>query len=152
MKRYSTTTSQYTNKPWQSVVLIIILFIDNLNIVIHISKKNKKRIWKILWFNSPFSTNVKMNIGKIFFKLLPKQSPKTKKLYRMLNKNTVKISYSCMRNMVSIISAHSQHLLSPNNSSFGCNCRNKSNCSLKEKCPTPKVIYQADMTNDIDDK
>ena len=57
-----------------------------------------------------------------------------------------------MRNMVSVISAHSRYLLTPNNSSFGCNCRNKSNCPLKKKCLTPKVIYQADMTNDIDDE
>ena len=57
-----------------------------------------------------------------------------------------------MRNMGSIISAHSQRLLTPNNSSFGCNCRNKMNCPLEEKYLTPKIIYQTDMTNDVDDK
>ena len=56
-----------------------------------------------------------------------------------------------MSNMGSIISAHNQRLLTPNNSSFGCNCRNKSNYPLEEKCLTPKVIYQADATNDVDD-
>ena len=28
----------------------------------------------------------------------------------------------------------------------------KSNYLLEEKCLTPKVIYQADVTNDVDDK
>ena len=57
-----------------------------------------------------------------------------------------------MSNMGSIISAHNQRLLTPNNSSFGCNYRNKSKCPLEEKCLTPKVIYQADVTNDADDE
>ena len=57
-----------------------------------------------------------------------------------------------MRNMDSIISAYNQRLLTTNNSSFGCNCRNKSNCPLEEKCLTPKVVYQADVTNDVDDE
>ena len=55
-----------------------------------------------------------------------------------------------MRYMGSIISAHNQHLLTPNNSVFGCNCRNKSSCPLQGKCLTPKVTYQADVTNDGD--
>ena len=52
-----------------------------------------------------------------------------------------------MRNMGAIISAHNQRLLTHNNSSLGCNCRNKSNCPLEKKCLTPKVIYQAEVTN-----
>ena len=107
----------------------------------HIQEKQKKCKRKIIWFHPPFSTNVKTNIGEIFFKLLCKLFPKTNKLYKIFNKNTVKI----MRNMGSIISAHNQRLSRPNNSSFGCNCRNKSNCPLEEKCPTPKIIYQADL-------
>ena len=54
--------------------------------------------------------------------------------------------------MDSIISAHNQRLLTPNNSSFGYNRRNKSNCPLEKKCLTPKVIYQAGVTNDVDDE
>ena len=55
-----------------------------------------------------------------------------------------------MKNMGSIVSAHNQRLLTTNNSSFGYKCRNKSNCPLEEKCLTPQVIYQADVTNDVD--
>ena len=31
-------------------------------------------------------------------------------------------------------------------------CGKKSNCPLEEKCVAPKVIYQADATNDADNK
>ena len=118
----------------------------------HTQETQKKCKRKIIWFNPPFSTNVKTNIGKIFFKLLHEHFPKMNKLYKIFNKSTVKISYRCMRNMGSIISAHNQRLLTPNISFFECNWRNKSNCPLEGKCLTPKVIYQADVTNDLDDE
>ena len=54
--------------------------------------------------------------------------------------------------MGSIISAHNQRLLAPHNSSLGFHCRKKNNCPLEEKCLAPKVIYQADVTNDVDNK
>ena len=113
-----------------------LIYRQSQNSKLHIQGKWKMHKQKIIWFNPPFLTNVKMNIGKIFFKLLCKHFLKTNKLYKIFNKNTVKISYSCMRTMGSIISAHSQRLLTPNNSSFGNNCGNKSNCPLEEKCLT----------------
>ena len=33
----------------------------------------------------------------------------------------------------------------------GSNCRDKSTCPLDNKCLTPKVIYQPDVTSDTDD-
>ena len=103
-----------------------------------IQEKQKKCNRKIIWFNPTFSTNVKMNIGKILFELLPKHFHKMNKLYKIFNRNTVKISYNCMRNMGFIISAHNQCLLTLNDSSFRCNCRNKSNCPLEDiKCYLP---------------
>ena len=45
----------------------------------------------------------------------------------------------------SIVSAQNQLFLTPTKSYFGCNCRDKSNCPLEEKCLTPKIIYQAEM-------
>ena len=96
--------------------------------------------------NSHIHRNIKTNIGKIFFKLLRKHFSKTNKLYKIFYKNTVKTSYSCARNMGSIISADNKSLLTPNNSSFRCNCRNKNNCPLEGNCLTQKVIYQADVS------
>ena len=51
------------------------------------SEKKRKHI---IWYNPPYSANVKTNIGKIFFKLLNKHSPRGQKFYKIFNKNTVK--------------------------------------------------------------
>ena len=118
----------------------------------HIREIQKKRKRKIIWFNPPFSTKVKTNIGKILFKLRHKRFPKTNQLYKIFSKNTIKISYSCTSNMGAIVSAHNQRLLTVNKSSFGCNCGNKSNCLLEQKCLIPKVIYQADVKDDVEDE
>ena len=50
------------------------------------------------------------------------------------------------------ILVHNQRLLTPNNSSFGCNKSNQSNFPLEENCLTPKLINQADVTDDVDDE
>ena len=108
-------------------------------------KKKRKR--KIIWFNPPFSSSVKTKIGKTFLELIDKHFPKTSKLHKIFNRNTVKISYSCTKNMASIISAHNKKILQPKNEEFGCNCRESNECPLDRKCLTPQIVYQADVTN-----
>lgn len=51
-------------------------------------KKNRSR--KIIWYNPPFSKNVKTNIGANFLKLISKHFPKGSKLHKIFNKNTAK--------------------------------------------------------------
>ena len=65
----------------------------------------------IIWFNPPFSSNVKTYVGKLFLTLLQKHFPRHK-YYKLSNKNNVKISYSCMSNMKSVIQNHDTNLLS----------------------------------------
>ena len=103
---------------------------------------------KIIWVNPTYSTNVKTSIGKIFLRLLVKHFPVNNKMYKVFNKNTVKVSYRCMKNMDSIISVHNCNILNPKQKSFGCNCRKKDSCPLNDKCLTPKVIYRADVSNE----
>ena len=57
-----------------------------------------------------------------------------------------------MRSMSSIISAHSRYTLNPPKTSFGCNCRNRFLCLLQNKCLTPNIVYQADITSNVDDE
>ena len=66
---------------------------------------NKQQKRKIIWYNPPYSANIKTNIGKTFLNLIKKHFPKTNKFHKIFNQNTVKISYSCMSN-ISIISEH----------------------------------------------
>ena len=51
-------------------------------------------------------------------------------MHEIFNRNTVKISYSCLRNISSIISSHNRKILSPKQRSFGCNCR------VRDELPT----------------
>ena len=44
---------------------------------------------------------MKSNIGKTFLNFTERYFPKTNKLRKIFNKNTVKVSYSCMGNMSS---------------------------------------------------
>ena len=66
-------------------------------------KYTLKYKYNIIWFNPPFSKNVTTNAAKIFFRLLDKQFPKSKTLHKIINRNTVKVSYSCMENVSKII-------------------------------------------------
>ena len=63
----------------------------------------------------------------------------------------IKISYSCMDNLASIISSHNKKVTNSDNKINGktCNCRNKSKCPLDNKCLTNKIVYKAEVeTND----
>ena len=76
----------------------------NKNIKFTLRPPEIKRSRNILWFNPPFSCNVKSNIGKIFLQLLDKHFPKHHKYYN------VKISYSCMQNMTCVIQNNNTNL------------------------------------------
>ena len=80
-----------------------------------IEKEKRKR--KIIWFNPPFSMNVKTNVGKTF--LLQHHFPKRHPMQKIFNHNTVKISYCCMRNRESVISSHNKEILNPSKEYFG---------------------------------
>ena len=66
------------------------------------------RTRNITWFNPPFSKNVATNVGNYFLNLIKKHFPKNHKLSKIFNKNTLKLSYSCMPNIKSVINAHNR--------------------------------------------
>ena len=72
-------------------------------------KNNKKR--HIIWFNPPYNRAVKTNIGKCFLALIDKHFPPGHRLRKTINRNCVKISYSCTKNMKAIIQAHNNKIL-----------------------------------------
>ena len=102
---------------------------------------------KIIWFNPPFSKNVSTNIGKLFLKLIFKHFTKANSLYKVFNKNNIKISYSCTENVRTIIAAHNKKILSKNESTTElCNCRDNKSCPLDNKCQTTSVIFKCEVT------
>jgi hypothetical protein len=62
-------------------------------------KKKRSRSKRVIWFNPPYSMNVETNVGKEFLNLLDKHFPKNKPLHKIMNRNTVKVSYRCLPNM-----------------------------------------------------
>ena len=97
-----------------------------------------------------FSMNVASNIGKNFFSLLNECFPKTSKLHKIINKNTIKLSYSCMANMKQKIDNHNRKIMSNGREreevTRTCNCRDKPLCPLKGKCLQEGVVYKAIVT------
>ncbi|GFR86959.1 inositol hexakisphosphate and diphosphoinositol-pentakisphosphate kinase 2 [Elysia marginata] len=122
------------------------------------TKTTKRRKRRITWFNPPYSKNVSSNIGKKFFDLLNSCSPPNHKLHKIINKNTVKLSYSCMPNIKQIISSHNKRIINESSNKASttklCNCRDKSSCPLQGKCLEQSLDYRATVsetnTNKID--
>ena len=100
----------------------------------------------IIWFNSPFSSNVKTNVGKLFLALLQKHFPRHHKHYKLFNKKNAKISYNCMPNMKSVIQNHNANLLlkySTPVAACSCSCHQKSESPLNNKCLSESLAYKA---------
>ena len=51
-------------------------------------------------FNPPFSLNVKLNVAKMFLQLVDTHFPPANKLYKIFNRNSVKVSYSCIQKLL----------------------------------------------------
>ena len=68
---------------------------------------------QIIWFNSPYSKNVTTKVGKFFLSLVCKHFPLHHKLHKSFNRKNVKVSYSYVPNMKSIINAHNRKILYP---------------------------------------
>ena len=96
--------------------------------------------------------NMETNIGKTFLKLVKKQFSRNNSFHKIFNRNTIKVSYSFMRNISSIIASHSIPILRQKPKECGCNCRNKESCPLQNQCVTLKVIYEATAVNNSDDE
>ena len=69
-------------------------------------KKKNKRVRDPIYFNPPFSLNVKTNVGAIFLKTVEKHFPKGSKLHKYFNKSKIKVLYCTMLNIKNHISKH----------------------------------------------
>ena len=124
-------------------------------------KRNRKR--DVVWYTPPYSKNVQTKIGGTFFYLLQKFFPKESKLHKVINKSTVKLSYSSMPSLKRIISTiNSSKLNKEQNNVNGskkalksCNglvlCKN--GCIVDGRCKEKDVIYKATCTDqDLNEK
>ena len=116
----------------------------------HDQKKDnsQQRKREINCFNSPYSKNVTGKVGKFFLSLLDKHFPPYHKLHELFDQSNVKISYSCLPNIKSIINSHNRKILypSPTIGRRTCNCINIAQCPLQQKCLSNNILYQAKIT------
>ena len=89
--------------------------------------KKKKRTRKITWFNPPFSSSVKSNVGRDFLHLLDTAFPPSNPLHKLFSRQTVKISYKCMPNMAQAVARHNANVVKDElpqqvQANPGCNC------------------------------
>ena len=91
------------------------------------ARRNRNR--KVIWFNPPYSLNVKLNIGKVFLNLVRKHFPRSHQLMKIFNLNTIKISYSSRPKVEDLI-----------------NCRIKESYPLNGKCLHQCMVYKAEVS------
>ena len=62
---------------------------------------------------------------------IDKHFPKSHLLHKIFNRNTIKVSYSCMNNVSQIIKLHNRNVSNKKEKQINpYNCRNKSECPL----------------------
>ena len=92
---------------------------------------------------------MKTSIGKQFLRLIDLHFPKEHPLRKILNRNCLKISYCCTKNIKQIIQAHNNKLLQKtveskeNENKRLCNCRDKTKCPLLNKCKVGSIVYRS---------
>jgi hypothetical protein len=116
-----------------------------------VHKRNKKK----LWFNPPWSDNMRTSLGHEFLALVDKYREKFKGTVfeKIFSRATMKISYSTTRNMKAHISSHNMKILNRKEDSQpdSCNCRaNGPPCPLGGKCQVKSIVYKATVTTKED--
>ena len=74
------------------------------------TRKSEARKRKITWYNPPWDSNVKTNLGRKFLLIVDKCFPKNHPLNKIFNRHTFKLSY-CIPNMKAVISSHNTNML-----------------------------------------
>ena len=81
--------------------------------------------------------------------LLDKHFLSHNKSHKVLNRNTVKISYSCVPNMKTITNSYNYKITNPNTITKNrtCNCVDKAKCPLSQNCLVSNIIYKVVLTS-----
>ena len=116
------------------------------------ARRNRNR--KVIWFNPPYSLNVKTNIGKVFLKLVRKHFRRSHKLNKIFNLNTIKISYSSMPNVKNLIKQHNSKILNKDQDKIqqSCNCRIKESFPLNGRCLNQCMVCNAEVSTNANYK
>lgn len=108
------------------------------------SNEKKKRNRRVVWFNQPFSKDEHW----WFIYTFGWKTFREHKFYKIFNKHTIRLGYSCMPNMAQIIKQSNMgRLADPDtHATPPCNCENPQNCPLPDECLTKNSVYEATVT------
>ena len=107
-----------------------------------------------LWFNPPYNSTVKTNVGKVFLKIVDESFPISHPLRHICNQNNIKISYCTMSPISAKISGLNQKKLYPHLTEeldLSCNCH-QTPCPLGGRCNAASIIYTGKITPDDGEK
>ena len=87
------------------------------------------------------------------FKRSTNASHRSTPLRKIFNKNTLKLSHSCMPSIQNIISVQNKSLLIKENqnnpgTTQECNCYRKETCPFSGNCQSERIVYQAAVTRE----
>ena len=105
-----------------------------------VKKKRRPRYPCTFWFNPPYNLKTRTNVTRTFFNILDKSFPKGSKWHKFFNRHTVRLSYSCTRNVAAHITNHNQKMTQIHEAEPGCNCT-IAPCPVDGKCLTIGVVY-----------
>lgn len=91
------------------------------------------------------------NVGQTFLKILDEEFRQNQVFHKIFNRNTVKISYSCMPNLEKTIDGNNRSILLKTTTKPGlrtCNCRIPTDCPVAGNFLKSSVVYQATITTD----
>ena len=110
--------------------------------------KSRARRRQVIWFNPPFSANVKTCLARQTLKLVDKHFPRHHRYSKIFNRKSVKVSYCCMDSMARIIQSHNARVLNPFPTApeSSCNCRDPTSCPLDGNCLTSCIVYKASVS------
>ena len=114
------------------------------------TSSGKSRTRNVTWFNPPFSQSISTNVAQKFLHLIDTCFPPEHELRRVVNRNTVKVSYSTMPNMAQQMNQHNAKVNSGDQrqTSGGCNGhRGGKQCPLPGNCMAKGVVYGAEITD-----
>ena len=75
-------------------------------------RKRRSRRRRVYWFNPPWDSRVRTDIGAKFLRILDETIPRGHVLYKLFNRHTVKVSYKCLGNLKKKISVHNHKVYS----------------------------------------
>ena len=81
------------------------------------NKRNRNRKRDIIWFNPPWSLNCKTRVAANFLEIVKTSFPQNHPLRKIFNRNTIKVSYSCMPNFQQVINRHNSKINKQNETS-----------------------------------